>query len=206
MIGQYERGQGRLKRLCIRFLAIATAVVAVLTFSVVSVGTASDPMPRRLDRNEYPIISRAKVQISGAFNTQAGSCSVGAVVVPSSIFSHITSQGYEVPGLGEPLRSAGRDHCPGTLFCGDCGVGSPASDIELVKVVPKVDNMLFRCGTSSHRDYCLANPRYIGPRRKPGFHAERRIDAAPLRVGSGACLAMLPVEFPRRSAGVLDAS
>ncbi|WP_263064594.1 S1 family peptidase [Dickeya dadantii] len=133
----------------------AALAMAALTILVSLVAVAQPPTfvpPRNPDRAVLPIISGTKV------NVPSGSCTVGAVLVPSGIFSRLT-----------PYQRATRwivlaKHCAplyASIHMGINAVGSvvwqsAASDIELVRISPQPNPMALYCAT--HRSAVFCNP------------------------------------------------
>lgn len=159
--------RGRPKRRGIRFLAVVTAIVPALAFSVVSAGPASAfDSPRPDHRAEYPLIAGTRVKSPGDAENQSHFCTVGAVLVPKRASSRISS--YEqakrwfVTTTACAPKSAsvflgrlGKDSVVGTVVW-----RSFTSDIELVQVLPRADNMKRRCAGSKNPSFCLKRPTY----------------------------------------------
>ncbi|WP_042859703.1 trypsin-like serine protease [Dickeya sp. NCPPB 3274] len=137
-----------------RMAAIAIAIVATLASSVATAQTPPVVQPRNPDRAVLPLISGSKVGVP------FGSCTVGAVVVPTSIFSRLT-----------PYQRATRwivlaRHCApmyATIHLGGTSTAignvvwqSAGSDIELVRVSPQPNPMALHC--ASHNSAVLCNP------------------------------------------------
>lgn len=142
-------------------LGAAAVVGSLLLFGLeVSNASAVEPtIPRNPDRAALPIISGPKVVGPESY----GSCTVGAVLTPSSWFSRIT-----------PYQQATRwiviaKHCApmyASIHVGSRTVGnvvwqSATSDIELVRVSPQPENMRAVCVGSSHPETCVLHPRYM---------------------------------------------
>ncbi|OQP80138.1 MULTISPECIES: trypsin-like serine protease [Xanthomonas] len=133
--------------------ALAIALFAALTSSVATAQTPGVVQPRNPDRAVLPVISGSKV------STPGGSCTVGAVLVPTSIFHRLT-----------PYQRATRwivlaKHCApmyASIHVGTTAIGtvvwqSAASDIELVRVSPMQDpSTALYC--ASHRSAVFCNP------------------------------------------------
>ena len=111
------------------------AIATTLSSLSAAAQTPSASEPRNPDRNVLPVISGSKV------TTPFGSCTVGAVLVPKSIFSRLT-----------PYQRATRwivlaKHCAplhSTIHVGNVAIGtvvwqSAASDFEVVRVSPQLD-------------------------------------------------------------------
>ncbi len=102
------------------------------------------------DRGNFPIIAGSEVGVPNGY------CSVGAVLVPSSIFQRITPYQRAVrylvlakhcAPLNSPIYFAQQD-------IGDVVWQSAASDIELVRVSPSRDNMTLHCAGHSTPATC----------------------------------------------------
>ncbi|PPT68964.1 trypsin-like serine protease [Xanthomonas arboricola] len=133
--------------------AISFAIVTTLASSIAAAQTPGVVAPRNPDRAVLPVISGSKVSIP------FGSCTVGAVLVPTSIFHRLT-----------PYQRATRwivlaKHCApmyasihvGTASIGNVVWQSATSDIELVRVSPQQDQAaVLYC--SSHSSAAFCNP------------------------------------------------
>ncbi|MEF9418030.1 trypsin-like serine protease [Xanthomonas citri] len=118
-----------------RAAMLAMAVVVTLVSAGTAAQTPGVVQPRNPDRGVLPVISGSKVSVP------FGSCTVGAVLVPTSIFHRLT-----------PYQRATRwivlaKHCAplyasihvGTAAIGNVVWQSATSDIELVRVSPQPD-------------------------------------------------------------------
>ncbi|WP_440863603.1 trypsin-like serine protease [Symbiopectobacterium purcellii] len=132
--------------------AAALAIVTAATLAS-SVATAQPVVPpRNPDRAVLPVISGSKV------STPGGSCTVGAVLVPKSIFHRLT-----------PYQRATRwivlaKHCApmyATIHVGTNAIGtvvwqSATSDFELVRVSPQPGPSALYC--AAHHSAVFCNP------------------------------------------------
>lgn len=133
--------------------ALAIAIVTTLASSGATAQTPRIVQPRNPDRAVLPVISGSKISVP------FGSCTVGAVLVPTSIFHRLT-----------PYQRATRwivlaKHCAplyATIHVGTAAIGtvvwqSATSDIELVRVSPQPDQAaVLYC--SSHGSAAFCNP------------------------------------------------
>ncbi|WP_348521239.1 trypsin-like serine protease [Curtobacterium flaccumfaciens] len=128
-------------------LAAAVAVIVGLTGALLASAPASaDTIPSNPDRIVEPVIAGTKV------NVPFGSCTVGAVLVPKSIFSRITTYQRAVRWL------VLAKHCApmyATVSIGSSPLGnvvwrSATSDIELVRVSPRRDTSREICYAHSN--------------------------------------------------------
>lgn len=133
--------------------ALAIGIATILASSVATAQTPGIVAPRNPDRAVLPVISGSKVSVP------FGSCTVGAVLVPTSIFHRLT-----------PYQRATRwivlaKHCApmyasihvGTDAIGNVVWQSATSDIELVRVSPQQDQAaVVYC--SSHSSAAFCNP------------------------------------------------
>lgn len=150
--------------------AISFAIVTTLASSIAAAQTPGVVAPRNPDRAVLPVISGSKV------STPFGSCTVGAVLVPTSIFHRLT-----------PYQRATRwivlaKHCApmyasihvGTASIGNVVWQSATSDIELVRVSPQQDQAaVLYCSSHSSAAFCNPIQSYT-PRRtiRSSCHAQ----------------------------------
>nr|WQM79410.1 trypsin-like serine protease [Curtobacterium flaccumfaciens pv. poinsettiae] len=141
------------------FLFINAAMVIIAPCVGNQAASAVEPvLPQNPDRGVLPIISGSKVLGPESY----GSCSAGAVLIPSAWYSRLT-----------PYQRATRwvviaKHCApmyASIHVGARSIGnvvwqSAASDIELVRVSPEPENMRAVCVGSSHPEVCVLHPRY----------------------------------------------
>lgn len=145
---------GKRKRRSI-FPVFIGAVAAVCVMLMAGAPASAATIPRNPDRAVLPVIAGSKVE------TPAGSCTVGAVLVPRSILSRVT-----------PYQRATRwiviaKHCAplyatihvGTRALGTVSWQSEGSDIELVRVSPAADGNALRCAPQH------SNPSFCSPVR-----------------------------------------
>lgn len=127
------------------------AALAMVTTLACSVATAQPVPPRNPDRDVLPVISGSKVSVP------SGSCTVGAVLVPTSILHRLTA--YQRATRWIVLAK----HCApmyATIHVGDNALGtvvwqSAASDIELVRVSPERDSYAaLYCASHSSAAFC----------------------------------------------------
>jgi hypothetical protein len=134
------------KRVACLALAIGTAFACSAAMAQVD--------PRNPDRDVLPVISGSKVRVD------TGSCTVGAVLVPSNILYRLT-----------PYQNATRwlvlaKHCSipfGTVYSGNNAIGavvwqSAASDIELVRVSPAPNPQYTWCQAHHNSGAAICNP------------------------------------------------
>lgn len=137
--------------------ALAFAIVTTLASSVATAQTPGVVAPRNPDRAVLPVISGSKVSVP------FGSCTVGAVLVPTSIFHRLT-----------PYQRATRwivlaKHCAplyATIHVGTAAIGnvvwqSATSDIELVRVSPQPGPSSLYCASHGSAAFCNPIQSYI---------------------------------------------
>ncbi|KAB7762562.1 trypsin-like serine protease [Xanthomonas maliensis] len=135
---------------------VACLAIVISTSFACSAAMAQVVPPRNPDRDVLPLISGSKVGVN------TGSCTVGAVVVPSNILYRLT-----------PYQNATRwlvlaKHCSlpgGTVYLGDQNepIGtvvwqSAASDLELVKVPPEPNPSYVWCQAHHNSGAAICNP------------------------------------------------
>ncbi|CBA17010.1 hypothetical protein [Xanthomonas albilineans] len=133
------------------------ACLAMAIGTTLACSTAMAVEPRNSDRNVLPVISGSKIRLRTG--SEWSSCTVGAVLVPTSIWQRLT-----------PYQNATRwlviaKHCGpmyATVYSGDQALGavewqSAGSDIALVRVSP-IANPTYTWCQAHHSGASYCNP------------------------------------------------
>ncbi|MDO4036470.1 trypsin-like serine protease [Clavibacter michiganensis] len=138
-----------------RQAAILLTVVAVLTGTLnYATPAQAVTIPSNPDRIREPVVAGSKV------NTPTGSCTVGAVLIPRSIYSRITPY-QRATRWFVIAKHCARMYAPihvGTSILGDVVWQSATSDIELVRVSPRPDPSPLICVAHHPKNPAVCSP------------------------------------------------